>query len=224
MKKSTKSKYNCFTKIIFLDYQLFFNFSPVQLNTKPKLNKKTENSNTIKTSIKNTSDKENHNFSDSSLELFDTFKPKSKTKINPKQKSNNINFDSSVINISSSSDESFQSFTSLHSNHANTNNISNGINDFVKSSRATKNMNSKENFSCTEESFTKFESKEKNHTVQDHLDKFKSNCTTPTKSDIYTNHLSESAKLLDRIYGKTWRTVDGVLKNSNKELFRNYNE
>lgn len=197
----------------------------MRFNTKPKQNEKVENklmnenSGRIKTSIKNKSDKENYNLFDSSLELFDTFKPRSKTKINSKQKSNDntnadhidfpkesdieskksINFDMSILSISSGSDDSFKSFTSLHSN-------------------PIQNINSKD-LSCTEGSFTKIKSK----------DEFKNSYTTPVKKHIQSNHLSESAKLLDRIYGKEWRCVDGVLQNSktkylSDELYGDYNE
>lgn len=179
-----------------------------------------ENSNRIKSSVKNTSDKENFNFSDSSLELFDTFKPRSKTKNNSKQKLNNnvnvdyidfpkespietkksIHFDVSIHSISSGSNDSFKSFTSLHSN-------------------PIQNINSKDHSSGTEDSFTKIKRK----------DEFKNNFTTPINKHIHSNHLSESAKLLDRIYGKEWRCIDGVLRNSktknlSDELYGDYNE
>ncbi|CAH1738930.1 unnamed protein product [Aphis gossypii] len=206
----------------------------IRLNTKSKLNEKTENklihenSSKIKTSIKNMSDKENDIFSDSSLELFDTFKPRSKTKINSEQNFNNINvdhndfpkesdvkskkyinFDLSIYNISSSSNDSFKSFTSLHSN-------------------PIENNYSKDNLSGTKDSIATFESKNRND-IHDNLFEFKDNYTTPVKNHIQSNHLSESAKLLDRIYGKEWRCVDGVLKNSktkylNDELYDNYNK
>lgn len=199
----------------------------MRLNTKPKQNEKSEiklaneNSNRIKTSIENNSDKENYNFSDSSLELFDTFKPRSKIKINSKQKLKNnindnhinfpkeldieskkyINFDLSIYSISSGSNESFKSFTSLLSD------------------RSIQNINSKENLSSSEDSFSKSKCK----------DEFKNNYTTPIKKDIQSNHLSESAKLLDRIYGREWRSIDGVLQNSKTknltdELYGDYNE
>lgn len=172
------------------------------------------------------SDEGNYNFSDSSLELFDTFKPRSKTKSSSKLKlSHNINVDHidfpeeskrsinsslSVYNISSSSNESFKSFTSLHSNSSN-------------------KINSKDNSSDIKNSFTKIKYKDKNH-IQDNLHEFKNNYTTPVKKhNIQSNHLSESAKLLDRIYGKEWRYVDGVLHNPkakdlNDELYGDYNE
>lgn len=198
------------------------------------MNEKTENKfihenlSKIKTSIKNTSDKENDIFSDSSLELFDTFKPRSKTKINSKQMFNNINVDHidfpkesdikskkyinsdlSIYNISSSSNDSFKSFNSLHSN-------------------PIENNYSKDNLSVTKDSIATFESKERND-IHDDLFEFKNNYTTPVKNHIQSNHLSESAKLLDRIYGKEWRCVDGVLKNSktkylNNELYDDYNK
>jgi len=199
----------------------------VRLNTKPKQNENAEiklanvNSNRIKTSIENKSDKENYNFSDSSLELFDTFKPRSKTKINSKQKLNNnindnhinflkeldieskktINFDLSIHSISSGSNESFKSFSSLLSDCS------------------IQNINSEENLSSSEDSFSKSKCK----------DEFKNNYTTPIKKHIQSNHLSESAKLLDRIYGREWRSIDGVLRNSKTknltdELYGDYNE
>uniref|UniRef100_A0A2H8TPB7 Acidic repeat-containing protein n=1 Tax=Melanaphis sacchari TaxID=742174 RepID=A0A2H8TPB7_9HEMI len=194
----------------------------IRLNTKPKLNKKkedklvNENSSGIKTSIKNMSDKENDNFSDSSLELFDTFQPRSKTKINSNQKIDHniyidhidiskesnielkkcINYDLSVYNISSSSNDSFKSFTSLHSNPV------------------------EDNLSGTEDSVTTFKCKNRND-IHDNLYKFKNNYITPVKNHIQSNHLSESAKLLDRIYGKEWRCIDGVLKNSKTKYLNN---
>jgi len=180
-----------------------------------------ENSSRIKTSVKYTSDKENYNFSDSSLELFDTFKPRSKTKINSKQKLNyninvdhndfpkesaeetkkSIHFDISIHSISSGSNDSFKSFASLNSNNP------------------IQNINSKDNSSGTEDSFTKIKCK----------DDSKNNFITPVKKHNQSNHLSESAKLLDRIYGKEWRRVDGVLRNSktkflNDELYGDYDE
>jgi len=179
-----------------------------------------ENSSEIKTSVKNTSDKENFNFSDSSLELFDTFKPRSKTKINSKQKlHNNVNvyhidltkespietkksthLDVSIHSISSGSNDSFKSFTSLHSN-------------------PIQDINSKDHSSGTEDNFTNIKCK----------DEFKNNFTTPINKHNQSNNLSESAKLLDRIYGKKWRCIDGVLRNSktkyfNDELYGDYNE
>lgn len=200
----------------------------IQLNTKPKLNKKVENklinenSSRMKTSSNISSDKENYNFSDSSLELFDTFKPRSKTKIKSKQKLNcninvdhidltkespietkkSINFDVSIHSISSGSNDSFKSCASLHSN------------------KSIQNINSKDHSSGTEDSFTKIKYK----------DDSKNNFVTPVKKHIIqNNHLSESSKLLDRIYGKEWRCVDGVLRNSktkylNDELNGDYNE
>ncbi|XP_008186400.2 uncharacterized protein LOC100165520 [Acyrthosiphon pisum] len=200
----------------------------IRLNTRQKFNEKVgnklinENSSRTKTSLRNISDKENYNFSDSSLELFDTFKPRSKTKINSKQKLNyninvdnydfpkesaietkkSINVDISIYSISSDSNDSFKSFTSLHSN------------------KSFENINSKDHSSGTEDSFTKTKCK----------DDSKNNFATPVKKHIIqNNHLSESAKLLDRIYGKEWRCVDGVLRNSktkylNDELNRDYNE
>ncbi|KAL4097822.1 hypothetical protein QTP88_022530 [Uroleucon formosanum] len=197
----------------------------IRLNTKPKFNEKVENklinenSNRLKT-LKNTPDKENYNFSDSSLELFDTFQPRSKTKINSKQKLNydinvdhidfpkksdietkkSINFDITIHSISSGSNDSFKSFVSLHSN-------------------PIQNINSKDNLSGTEDSLAKLKCK----------DDSKINFSTPVKKHIQGNHLSESAKLLDRIYGKKWRCIDGVLRNSktkylNDELYGDYNE
>lgn len=178
-----------------------------------------ENSSRLKT-LKNTSDKENYNFSDSSLELFDTFQPRSKTKINSKQKLNyninvdhidfpkesdietkkSINFDITIHSISSGSNDSFESFESLHSNPIQI-------------------INSKDNFSGTVDGLTKLKCK----------DDSKINFTTPVKKHIQSNHLSESAKLLDRIYGKEWRCIDGVLRNSktrylNDELYGDYKE
>ncbi|XP_015372988.1 PREDICTED: uncharacterized protein LOC107168180 [Diuraphis noxia] len=201
--------------------------SKMRLNTKPKQIEKSEikladeNSSKIKTSIENKSDKENYNFSDSSLELFDTFKPRSKTKINSKQRINNnindnhinfpkefdieskkcINVDVSIYSISSGSNESFKSFTSLLSD------------------RHIQNINLKENLSCSEDSFSKIKCK----------DEIKNNYTTPIKKHSQINHLSESTKLLDRIYGKKWRSIDGVLRNSKTknltdELYEDNNE
>jgi len=113
----------------------------------------------------------------------------------------NKNLDISNYSISTSSNESFKSFTSIVSDHP------------------IQNINSKENLSSSEDSFTKIKCK----------DELKNNYTTPTNKHIQSNHLSESAKLLDRIYGREWRNVDGVLRNSKTkyltdELYGDYNE
>lgn len=56
------------------------------------------------------------------------------------------------------------------------------------------------------------------------------NYVTPKKQkNIENNDPSESAKLLDRIYGKQWRHIDGVLmetkkKNLNNEYFGDFNK
>jgi len=118
------------------------------------------------------------------------------------ERKNCINYDMSIHSISSGSNDSFNSFASLHSN------------------KSIQNINSKDHVSGTEDSFTRIKCK----------DDSKNNFVTPVKRHIIqNNHLSESAKLLDRIYGKEWRYVDGVLRNSetkylNDELNGDYNE
>lgn len=58
---------------------------------------------------------------------------------------------------------------------------------------------------------------------------FQNNYTTPKVKSIQASDLSESAKLLDRIYGNDWRHIDGVIKDLNKkhlsdELFEHFDE
>lgn len=187
------------------------------------------------------SDEEYYNFSDSSLELFETFKPKSRKNKDSEIESNTnivfdvvdltnesgtkskkINFlnDLSVCNISSSSNESFKSTTSVLSNISN---IYNGNVDSSITIQMENNLsdsNKKNVYDIT--------SMSKNKSVKH--SEFQNNYATPKEKYIQNNQLTESAKLLDKIYGKEWRSIDGVIKNSKKkkklgdEHFGNYNE
>lgn len=229
-----------------------------------KTNKTTENKcnnyehlRTKNTSMKHNSDEEYYNFSDSSLELFDTFKQKSKKNKNFKQTSNsnivfdiidltnesdmklkrnkNMNFlnDLSVCNISSSSNESFKSATSILSNSNNINNLENINNGKQNNNSLTKiiHFDSENNLSDSNKSLKleyNITSTMSNNKQVEHSN-YQNNYATPKEKQIKNNHLIKSAKLLDRIYGKEWRSVDGVIKNSKKkklsdEDFVNYNE
>lgn len=210
------------------------------------------------TSMEHNSEEEYYNFSDSSLELFDTFKPKSKKNKNYKQSSNSIivsdiidltnesdmklkrnniskDFlnDLSICNISSSSNESFKSATSILSNSNNINNLENINNGNQNNNSLTKmiHFDSENNLSDSNKSFLKYNitSTMSNSKKVKHSE-YQYNYATPKEKQIQNNYLTESAKLLDRIYGKEWRSVDGVIKNSKKkkklsdEDFVNYNE
>lgn len=195
----------------------------------------------------NMSDKEYYNFSDSSLELFDTFKPRKKkqTKSNLKLNSN-VNFDqidltnasyfesksintdlsSSIITVNSyssipstnnSSNESFKSTLSSLSSPMNI------IND-------NQNLyySSTENSNITSSKLENHNGNSATNNVRNSSSPSKNNYSTPKKSLINPLHLSESIKLLDRLYGKEWRCVDGVLKNCNRtnlnDVFDNNDE
>lgn len=201
------------------------------------------------------SDEENV-FSDSSLELFDTFQPRSKKNNGSKQKSNhkaiidhidltnhsytkindfkskivtktNNKDDLSIYSISSSSDDSFKSTSSVlsdcnkivsHDDVENQDHVGFENTSF----KMVHNFNSKKKNSKLE-----FDDTNSISIGGDQLE-FQNNYATPKKNHIQVN-ISESAKLLDRIYGKEWRNVDGVIKISKKkkyndELFDSFNE
>lgn len=192
------------------------------------------------------SDEEYYNFSDSSLELFETFKPKSRKNNDSKKESNsNIVFDVvdltnksdtkskpikknnflsdlSVYNISSSSNESFKSTTSVLSNISNIYNGNQNVDSSItiQIENNLPDSNKKKLYNIT--------SMTKNKSVKH--SEFQNNYATPKEKHIQNNQLTESAKLLDKIYGKEWRSVDGVIKNSKRkkklddEHFGNYNE
>lgn len=202
------------------------------------------------------SDKENDVFSDSSLELFDTFKPKLKTKINSKNKSkhvmldiidltnesylgledieinkNNKNNSLKVFNSNSSmndlsSNESFKSATSLLDSPNN--NYQDLINFNTSPIKLINSFNSEIPLSNSTQSFSKLECNETNSAfnhVENTNSEFQNNYTTPKVKNNQTSNLSESAKLLDRIYGYKWRHIDGVIKDSNKKhLSKHFDE
>lgn len=192
------------------------------------------------------SDKENDIFSDSSLELFDTFKPKLKTKTKSTKKSNVIlgtidltnesyhkfedietkiirQKDSSVSNgnlsvIDISSNESFKSATSLVSSPNNS--YQDLTNVDTSPIKVNHNFNSGILLSNSTQSFSKPNSND-TISVYNHIEgknsEFQNNYITPKVKNIEKSDLSESAKLLDRIYGNEWRSIDGVIKDSKKK-------
>lgn len=182
------------------------------------------------------SDEEYYNFSDSSLELHYTFEPRQKSKQKSpnfvsdtidltnelqdnkikelKSKQNKIindSNDSSFIYINSSSDESFKSTNSVLSQSGYVNNSNRGLSNL---------SNSIKSISKLEDNDLNSASIRENKPLV-----FHNNYTTP-KQHVQINDLSESAKLLDRIYGKEWRHINNVIKgtkkNLNDELFKNY--
>lgn len=244
----------------------YFFFSAQRLNFRTKVNKTEQNKlnhyknlSVIKPSSKVMSNEEN-NFSDSSLELFDTFPPKSKKNIDPDQKSNHqviidqidltnilytktndfkskivkkkciskpIDDDLSIYSIGSSSDNSFKSTTSNLSDynkkasdddndnqdHAGLNNLHSKIVHSLYSERKKSKLGFNDTNSVS---------------VYKDQHEFQNNYATPKDNHIQKN-ISESAKILDRIYGNEWRSVDGVIKISKKEkcndkLFDSFNE
>lgn len=193
-----------------------------------------DNSSIAQVSKVNMSDEKYYNFSDSSLELFDTFKPRLKTKTSSKQKiksnividkisltnesytksklikntnsSNNITLNSS----NSSSNESFKSTTSVLSN---SNDIDNNNQDFG---------NSPTKLDFNSESTSKLVHKDVDSSlihVQNNSD-FK-NYFTPKEQHTQTQNLLKSAKLLDSIYGKEWRRINGIIKDPKKKNLNN---
>lgn len=187
-------------------------------------NKCNNHENLSNTSIKHMSDQEYYNFSDSSLELFDTFKPKSKKNKNSKQTPNsNIIFN--TIDLTNKSDTKFKKNKSLHfSNNLSVCNISSSSNESFKS--ATSILSNSNNINISNQNYNSltkiihFDSKnnlsDMNNKQVEHSE-FQNNYTTPKENHIQNNHLTESAKLLDRFYGKEWRSVDGIFKNSKKK-------
>jgi len=136
---------------------------------------------------------------------FEDFKSKQNKTINS---SNNL----SVINISLDSNESFKSTTSVLSN-------SNYVN---KSNKHLDNLsNSKKSVSKLKHNDINSASIHENKYFE-----FHNNYVTPKQKHVQIDNLTESAKLLDRIYGNEWRLINGVIKDSKKnlsdELFENY--
>lgn len=210
----------------------------MRTKTKKKVERKCsqENSNTFQASMKNKSDEEYYNFSDSSLELFDSFKPRTPKKSPTQKIDSGVIFDKidltsvyteskliqkkyslSIITVdsSSSSDDSFKSTTSVLSSPNNTKkysqDLSNSFNKKMYHKSIYKSVHNDVNFAL--------------NTVQNNLSELKNisnNYSTPKKKNISPKDLSESAKLLDRIYGKEWRNVDGVIKNIEKKSNENF--
>jgi len=243
--------YQCSTK-----FNPFY-FSAKNLNLKTKTNKIIEDTYHKDTNATtNMSDEEYYNFSDSSLELFDTFEPRSKKTITFEQKlksehtSDHINLtneskliekknslsvrysNSSIYNDNSSSNDSFKSTSSFlginDENNVNKvlvnfNNLSTGQiyklnseNDLPSSDQITSTLKYTDTISKL------------NHITNESL-KLKNNYSTPKDKHILSKNFSDSAKLLDSIYGKEWRHIDGVIKepkkkNLNNDLFEKYNE
>lgn len=190
-----------------------------------------DNSSIAQVSKVNISDEKYYNFSDSSLELFDTFKPRLKTKTSSKQKiksnivmdkisltnkssteskliknTNSLNF-IALNSSNSSSNESFKSTTSVLSN---SNDIDNNSQDYTIS--PTKLV-------FNSESTSKLVHKDVDSSlihVQNNSD-LKNNYFTPKEKHNQTQNLLESAKLLDSIYGKEWRRINGVIKDAKKK-------
>lgn len=172
-----------------------------------------ENLHTIQASIKDVSDNEH---SDSSLELCIVKKPKFKN--NYKQKShNNVNFgyidltnesdsklkDLKMKNVEENSLKVMNSSTSIY-------NVSSSSNESFKSiSNSLSDINPDHN-DFENERNDKISVNNVNITTPEN------NCITPKENHIKV--LSESAKILDRIYGKEWRKIDGLIKNSKKIL------
>lgn len=200
----------------------------MRAKTKKKIEKKCCHENVaFQASMNNKSNEEYYNFSDSSLELFDSFKPRSQKKslaqqidsgvIFDKIDLTNINTESKLIkkknslstltiDSNSSSDDSFKSTTSVFSGPNNTKkynqDLSNSFTKKIYSKSIYKSVHNDGNFAL--------------NTVQNNFSEFKNtsnNFSTPKKKSITPKDLSESAKLLDRIYGKEWRNIDGVIKN-----------
>lgn len=212
---------------------------------KTTFNKKCNNQkmvSTIKTSKENIMDQGNYNLSDSSLELSNmVLKSKKKKVITFDQKKESIsnlkdlksekikiiNNHSSVINFSSSSNESFKSTKSVLSD-SNYINIDNKIHKNCDDSPIGIIFNSNSNYS-SDKSFSELGDNKENSiriNIQDAFSNYQNKSITPKKQNIIDNNLSESAKLLDRIYGKEWRNIDGVIKSStiknlNVELIEN---
>lgn len=204
--------------------------------------------NTFQTSMKNKSEEEYYNFSDSSLELFDSFKPRpQKKKIAPKINSGEVvdqidltnmyveskliekkySLSTITIDSDSSSDEldSFKSarsvvspvLSSLNDTNKNNQDLCDSFPKKVNKKSICKSLHNNDNFTL--------------NTVQNHFSEHKyinisNNCFTPENKNLKI--VSESAKLLDRMYGKEWRNIDGVIKNVkikiNDENFENDNK
>jgi hypothetical protein len=226
-------------KLVFKDTQLLnFCFTVHKLKLGKKMNE----------SIENMSDKENDIFTDSSLELFDTLKPKLKTKINSKNNSKHVMLDTIdltnesylgfedikikknkkkdsliVFNSNSSrnemsSNESFKSATNLlfspNNNYQDLTNVDTSPVKLINS------INSEISLSDSIQNFSKLECNDTNYAfnhVEDINSEFQNNYTTPKVKNNQTSDLSESAKLLDRIYGYEWRHIDGVIKVTDKK-------
>lgn len=147
-------------------------------------------------------DQEENIFSDSSLELFDTFNIKTKQKVKCLKKSNfNVMVDQ--IDVAHDSCTELEDFKSKI---IKTKSSSNRIID--NSSLSNKSFSSNE-------SFKSIYSSECNNDINSVLVNEKNKFSTPEKQHTQTNSplILESAKLLDRIYGKQWRNIDGVIKN-----------
>lgn len=209
-------------------------FPEKQLNFGSKTSKKVEikchkNTNDIQLSISNMSDEEYYNFSDSSLELFDTFQPRTKKQNLNKSDlklNSNVNFDQ--IDLTNA--------PYFESESINTEISSSIITINSSSSNHSINCSSSESFKSTKSSLSS--------SVYNYSNKHSLDCSlarkrdtkslkleganiasnkysTPKHSHSKAIDLTESAKLLDRIYGKKWRSVDGVIKNCNKTNLNN---
>lgn len=188
------------------------------------------------------SDQEN---SDSSLELFNTFKPKSK-KYNEKKLCSNVkmlvkidltnelpteskntklrkieekNLDinnHTIYNISSSSNDSFKSLTNSPTNFKD---LCDGNEDLQNSDKSLTecNHNFESDHVPSYSDYCVLDHKYNDNNSVGHVNTPENNCITPKENSIKI--ISESAKLLDRIYGKKWREIDGVIKDPKKIVF-----
>lgn len=119
-----------------------------------------------------------------------------------------------VINISSSSNESFKSTKSCLS----TSNDINDSNENLKNNSSNSSTGIIHNYNPDQnddKKFSIFQYNNRKHTTN----------VVSKEKHVEINNLTESAKLLDRIYGKQWRNIDGIIKSSNiKNLNDELNE
>ncbi|XP_050442475.1 arrestin domain-containing protein F-like isoform X2 [Adelges cooleyi] len=130
-----------------------------------------------------------------------------------------------LINNSSDSDGSFKSATSLTTENTNKKfDIGSPIN--ISDESDTENDNLYEKKTAKVEYYKKsFICNSKQLNNSDHEN---NGFLTPTKTYEQPNDLTESAKVLDRLYGNQWRNINGIIVDAKKKnlnnLLRNFNE
>ncbi|XP_050541014.1 uncharacterized protein LOC126905399 [Daktulosphaira vitifoliae] len=166
--------------------------------------------------------------SDSSIELIDVYKSKT-THLNSKNDLDNTNFieyidltNNATLNLKNNDSYAKFDIFNIKKNSSIqdlTVNSSNSEESFKSASSS--NLEKKSDYIASVK-YPIVSEKENN------LIDTENNFSTPNKLAIQLDRLSESAKVLDRLYGRQWRKIDGIFnipkKDIKKKLFENDDE